>query len=153
MGHPVTHNAMKMKYAVLSLVLLAALVGCNTKPSLVGTWTGTMAVPQQGEVPATITFNTDKTYRVEFATGAGLTLAETGTYTDEEGTKVLLTTGEIKLEGDLPPAVAPYKAQMDAAFADAKGGTRELTYKFKDADTVDVKYADNSSATFTRKKE
>lgn len=112
-----------------------------------------MSVPQQGEVPATITFNADKTYRVEFATGGGLTLAETGTYTDQDGAKVVLTTGEIKLEGDLPPAVAPYKAQMDAAFADAKGGTREITYKFKDANTIDVKYSDASGATFTRKTE
>lgn len=139
-----------LKQLFFGCVLGLVLVGCSSGPSLVGKWQGDLAANGQ-TIPATIEYKADNTW-VANASVQSVGFQITGTYELKDG-KLSQTTKETKLTGELPPQLAPMKAQMEAAMAQGNGQTSTTEVKFVDADTVTTKTAAGQDVTLKRVKE
>ncbi|HRI44059.1 MAG TPA: hypothetical protein PLL78_03930 [Fimbriimonadaceae bacterium] len=121
---------MTTRHLLLALGFLTLLVSCKSKPTLVGTWTGSL--PVQGiEVLMTFRFGSDGTLALT-QTAAGQTSVQAGSYKELERS---FTFTPKSIEGaHIPKATVD---QMNAMIA-ANPQTVTFALEWKDADTVVV---------------
>ncbi|QYK53569.1 MAG: hypothetical protein KF824_01450 [Fimbriimonadaceae bacterium] len=141
---------MKKVAAFVAVAAILSLSACNSKPSVVGKWTGNMAV-QGATVPATVEYKTDKTFVVTVGQ-AGVNVEISGTYTTTD-TQITTTAQNFKILGDIPANPMFTKASLEAQMAKEAGKAETSTYKFKDADTLEYTGSNGTNFTMTRVKD
>jgi hypothetical protein len=135
-------------FFLLLAVGLAAL-GCKSKPSLVGDWSGTFSV-QGVEVNAEFKFGGDGTVQI-VQTAMGQSSTQKGTYTSDEKQ---FTVTETSVESATMP-----KAMLDQVNSTLQKTPRKLIFDctWKDNDTISITQRDapapmNLPITLKRKK-
>jgi hypothetical protein len=139
---------MKKFFAIGVAVLGLMIVGCNSKPSLVGKWKGEISAQGQS-MPADIEFKPDGKM-ITVAQFQQMTITGTASY-KVDGDKMTSTMDDIKISGlKLNPT---QQAMFDAQLAQEKGKSTTSTFVFKDADTVEVSDGSGSGAKMTWKRQ
>lgn len=120
------------------VVASALLVGCASKPTLVGEWTGSggsFGNPTAQGGTATFNFTSDKNFEI-LDTSGNMPVKVSGTYATTEDKKVTMTITDAGLSGDLTDDQKALKPMLDTLFERMKGESFSATYEFVSVDEV-----------------
>lgn len=132
---------MTARHVLSALACLSFLVSCKSKPTLIGTWTGSM--PVQGvDVSMTFRFGSDGTLALT-QTAAGQTSVQSGLYKELE--KSFTFTPKAMEGAHIPKTTLD---QMNAMIA-TNPQTVTFSVEWKDSDTVVVAQEGAASAVAT----
>lgn len=139
---------MKKFFGIGVVVLGLMMVGCNAKPSLVGKWKG--QIQQQGQaLDAVVEFKPDGKMVTDVTT-SGISLQMTAKYT-VKGDTYEAVIEDIKII-DLPKEMEMARSVIEKGIAEQKGKTETTTFKFKDADSVEMSAPTGGPTIWTRMK-
>lgn len=131
------------------LVCGLALTACNSGPTMVGKWQG--SIPAQGQsIPATVEYKADKTFVAESSQG-GAGFRVSGTYELKEDQMTTTITSATLL--NVPQEMAPLKAMAEQEMKKIEGQTETATIKFNGNDEMVSTGPNGQTVTFTRIKE
>ncbi|MFM9871998.1 MAG: hypothetical protein ACKVQS_00875 [Fimbriimonadaceae bacterium] len=139
---------MKKIFGIGIVVLGLMMVGCNAKPSLVGKWKG--KIEQQGQqLDAVVEFKPDGKM-ISDVTTSGIQLQMLGKYAIKAETYEA-TIEDVKII-ELPKEMEMARPLLEKGIKEQKGKSETTTFKFKDADTVEMSAPKGGTSVWTRMK-
>lgn len=131
------------------LVFGVLMTACNSGPSVVGKWTGT--IPAQGQqLPATVEYKADKTYVVKIAQN-GMEFDISGTYEIKEDQMTSTVTSVNLLK--IPQEMEQMRALAEQEVKKMEGVTETGTITFEGNDKLVMKSSEGNTMNLTRVKE
>lgn len=133
-----------------SLLVGAALVGCNNTPPVVGEWDGSMSMMGQS-LPFTKSVTPDGKWK------STMDIAQIGVKIETEGTwtyadkKLQETTTSAKLIGEIPAMLGNMKPQIEGGLKAQEGRTLTADVTV-DGDTLTLNYSEGGPVTLTKRK-